>query len=52
MSAWYYEPQYAKAFLKFRVSREEVLKLFGMRDKDMKNLSEQDPQTMKRIKSM
>jgi len=31
MSAWYYEPQYARHFLRFKVDHGEVLKLFGLK---------------------
>lgn len=52
MSAWYYEAQLAKQFLKFKVSREATLKFFGVKEKDVKELAEKDPQIYRKIKAM
>jgi hypothetical protein len=38
MSAWYYEPEYAKQFLRFKVSKEEAMRLFGVKEKDFASL--------------
>ena len=47
MSAWYYEPQYAKNFLRFKVDHAEVLKLFGIKQKDYEKSAQEDPQLYK-----
>ena len=52
MSAWYYEPQYAKNFLRFKVEKEEALKLFRVKEKDLKDLAENDPLTYRKLKNM
>ena len=52
MSAWYYEPQFAKTFLRFKVSKAEVYKFFGVKEKDLKEFSENDPHTYRRLKIM
>lgn len=40
MSAWYYEPQYARNFLRFYVKKEDALKLFGLKEKDYEKLAQ------------
>lgn len=49
MSAWYYQAEYAKQFLKFKVSQQDALKLFGIKQKDLAKISETDKQTYRRI---
>jgi hypothetical protein len=38
--------------LKFRVSREETLKFFDIKEKDIKEVAEQDPHIYRKIKAM
>ena len=35
MSAWYYEAELAKQFLKIKVPQEDVLRMFGIKKKDL-----------------
>lgn len=49
MSAWYYEQEYAKQFLRFKVPREAVMKLFGIKDKDWDKLAEENKELYRKV---
>ncbi len=49
MSAWYYEQEYAKQFLKFKVSKEDAMKLFGIKEKDWQRICEEDKELTRKV---
>jgi len=40
MSAWYYEAQYAKQFLRFKVTQADAMKLFNIKEKDLPKIQD------------
>jgi hypothetical protein len=49
MSAWYYEQEYAKQFLRFKVAKEAALKLFGIKEKDWEKVSEENKDLYRKV---